>query len=102
MAMKKVKVRITDVGGHCKVEPGIIVVNPGQTIKFTKAIPGAIYIQVSGMRRKTTIKENEDVGELEIAASSRVGIYPYAVFCYERKAFCTGSSMPIIIVPRIR
>ncbi len=102
MSMKKVKVRITHVDGHCKVKPGIIVVNPGQTIVFTKAIPGAIYVQVSGMRCKATIKKNAVVGELKIAASTRVGIYPYAVFCYERKAFCTGSSMPIIIVPRIR
>lgn len=100
MPMKKVKVRITRVDGHCKVIPGIVVVNPGQTIQFTKAVPGAVYIQFSGMRRKLTIGKFSIKGELVISGTTRVGIYPYAVFCYDKKEFCTGSSMPIIIVPR--
>jgi len=95
-----VKVRIVREDGQCKVKPSMITVQPGQTVEFHKKVDATVYVQVSEIGQTFKIKRSESDGSLTVPKKTRMGIYPYAIFCYEKKAFCTGSSMPIIIVPR--
>ena len=101
MAKKKlpvVNVAITCKKGKCKIHPSVIIVRPGQTIEFDKSAVGKVYVQVSGIGGLFDFKAKKY--SLTIPKKTRMGLYPYAVFCYKSKTFCTGSSMPIIIVPR--
>ena len=82
------------------VKPGLITVKPGTTIAFQKTAGETVYIQASEIGVAFKIKKTATGGLLKVPKKTPMGIYPYAVFCYEKKAFCTGSSMPIIIVPR--
>ena len=93
----KLSVTIAHKKGECHIHPSVVVVPAGRTVTFKKSIPGTVYVQVSRIGRPFKFKKNTRV--LKIPRSTRMGIYPYAVFCYDRKDFCTGSSMPIIIVP---
>ncbi|PWB74346.1 hypothetical protein C3F09_04070 [candidate division GN15 bacterium] len=96
---KTVKVQIKVVDGHCKADPGIVLVRPGETIEFEKKLPGLVFIQISGMWRKPAFTKKKNTARFTLPVSTKVGCYPYAVFCDDNKEFCTGSSMPIIIVP---
>ena len=96
--MPDVNVTITCKKGGCKVHPSVILVHPDQKIVFHKAAAGTVYVQVSEIGRAFKFKKQKH--SLRIPRKTRMGIFPYAVFCYKSKAFCTGSSMPIIIVPR--
>ncbi len=97
--VKKTKVEIRLVDGHCKAVPGVILVDPGGVIQFDKKVTGSVYIQLSGIKRRLAITAKMKSNKMTIPVSTGVGVYPYAVFCYDMKRFCTGSSMPIIIVP---
>jgi len=98
---KTVNVWVTCPKGSCRIRPSVVKVHPGDSIKFHKPKAATIYFQFSGVGRSFKAKPESKSIKLKIAKSSRPGKYPYAAFCYEKKAFCTGSSMPIIIVPRL-
>jgi hypothetical protein len=95
---KQVNVTITCQKGKCKVHPSAAIAQPGGTVVFKKAAADTVYIQVSKIGRRFKIT-SERTYQLKIPKTTRAGIYPYAAFCYEKAEFCTGSSMPIIIVP---
>jgi plastocyanin len=97
---RKLTVRIICGGHQCKVTPSVMIVKPGQTVRFEKVAGETVHIQVSEIGRQFDIEKLETRGHLTVPKKTPMGIYPYAVFCYEEKSFCTGSSMPIIIVPR--
>ena len=98
---KTVNVWVTCPKGRCKIRPSVVKVHPGDSIVFKKPKRATVYFQFSGAARSFTAKAASKPKKLKIAKSTRPGKYPYAAFCYEKKAFCTGSSMPIIIVPRL-
>ena len=96
----KLTVRIMCGGRQCKVKPSVIIAKPGQTVRFEKTAGETVYVQASEIGNQFDIKKLSTRGHLKVPRKTPMGIYPYAVFCYEKKSFCTGSSMPIIIVPR--
>ncbi|HVP06392.1 MAG TPA: hypothetical protein VMS71_01020 [Candidatus Acidoferrum sp.] len=102
MKMKKrksVKVHIKKIAGKYKVEPSCVWARPGETVEFIRTFPGVLYVQLWRIGRGFSMKKGVNVRRLKIAKRTSIGIYPFAVFCYGQKTFCTGSSMPIIIVP---
>jgi len=96
------EVRITSGAIACKVSCPFVVVQSGDRIKFRNQTAGKVHIQVSDdrlfVRPMFTISARHD--KTLIVRKTHRGVYPYAVFCHHRARFCTGSSMPIIIVPR--
>ena len=108
----------------CKVSRAVVVVKSGDWIKFRNRTTGRVYVQVSddvfrasaavlsGGRIKFHQGPNYRLfdkpefmmppGRDETLRVRKVhcGVYPYAVYCVQRSRFGTGSSMPIIIVPR--
>jgi len=97
---KTVMVDIVRVGRSCKIKPSVIRARRGDTIQFNKAASSTVYFQVSRIGTGFSAKKKTTKRNFTIPSTAQPGKHPYAVFCYERKAFCTGSSMPIIIVPR--
>lgn len=96
--MRTVRVRISCTDRHCRVYPRVSLVHPGQTVAFAKPGAETVFIQVSGIG-KPFRSAGKQKCQFKVPKGTPVGIYPYAVFCYETAAYCTGSSMPIIIVP---
>jgi len=96
---KQVNVTITCKKGKCKVRPFAAIVQPGDTVVFGKAATDTVFVQVSQIGNTFSIT-SEKTKPFKIPEQTPVGIYPYAVFCYEKAEFCHGSSMPIIIVPK--
>ncbi len=94
---RKVKVTIKCGKSLCTVHPSVVLVHPGGTVLFDNKTNDAVHVQVAGIGRPFKFKKTYS---LKIPATKWLGIYPYAVFCNECAAFCEGSSMPIIIVPR--
>lgn len=104
----KIKCRPTS----CSVDPGVVVAMPGCHIKFENLSTDDVYIQGSAgelFLKKGSGRRNFQLPSYKIrplaSATFAVGrlkrgIYPYAVFCNCTMKFCTGGSMPIIIVPR--
>jgi hypothetical protein len=106
-AMKKSKsrtmeVRITCGKKSCKVSSDYIVVEQGKSVKFRNLTKDVVHIQVSddALFKFPIFTIAKGKNESQVVRNVRRGIYPYAVFCVENGKFCTGSSMPIIIVPR--
>ena len=93
-------VHIKLVKGRCRIKPSKVIVHRGGTVEFDKKVSGPVYVQVYDIGRSFSIKKKAKKGSFKVAKSTKPGVHPYAVFCYDEKAFCTGSSMPIIIVPR--
>ncbi|MEW5796986.1 MAG: hypothetical protein AB1772_11580 [Candidatus Zixiibacteriota bacterium] len=96
------KVRITSGLTSCKVSPGFVIAVPGDRIKFCNRTSGVVYVHVSDDKLFDEPRFKIAAGRDRTQKVKGVerGIYPYAVFCAANRAFGTGSSMPIIIVPR--
>lgn len=96
------EVLITFGEAGCKVSHEFMVVLPGRQVRFVNRTEEEVLIHVSedGLFKspRFNILPGEDT-TLTVGEVQR-GIYPYAVFCKCNGEFCTGSSMPIIIVPR--
>ena len=96
----------------CSVDPGVMVAMPGCRIKFVNLTSDEVHIQ--GSARELFVKPvrgYRGVGGHGFKVRPRAnvtlavgrlkrGVYPYAVFCECTSKYCTGGSMPIIIVPR--
>ena len=86
----------------CKVSRPFLVTTPGDRVRFQNKTKGKVYLHIS--EDKLFVKAMFTIvsGMTLTQTTRRVnrGVYPYAVFCEEKAKFCTGSSMPIIIVPR--
>ncbi len=90
-------VKLTHTKHGCKVHPSKVKVKAGGTLTFHKAAMGTVYVQVFQIGR--AFKFTKKTHKFRVPKGTKPGHYPYAVFCYKHAAFCTGSSMPIIIVP---
>ena len=95
-------VKIANVKGVCKATHGFVVAQYGDKIKFHNGTKGRVHVHISDdhllKHPMFTILPGKDRTE-PVQRVCR-GIYPYAVFCEDKKRFCIGGSMPIIIVPR--
>lgn len=98
---KTAKVKISFSHEKCKITPSVVRVDPGDSLEFKKPSRATICLQFSGVGRSGKVKKGIQSVTMKVAKSVRAGRYPYAAFWYEEGAFCTGSSMPIIIVPRL-
>lgn len=96
----------------CSVDPGVVVAMPGCRIRFENLTSDEVHIQGSaqelfvktgrgrrGLRRPGFKLAPRTSLTLAVGRLKR-GAYPYAVFCECTAKYCTGGSMPIIIVPR--
>lgn len=86
----------------CKVSRAFVVIKSRDRIKFRNRTTGKVHVQVSDDRLFDNPMFTILPGQ-EITLATRTlhrGVYPYAVFCEQKARFCTGLSMPIIIVPK--
>jgi len=86
----------------CKVSRAFVISLPGKTVRFVNQTKKDVFIHVSHDKVFKTSRFSLTPGQDKTLTVRRVqrGIYPFAVFCKCNGEFCTGSSMPIIIVPR--
>ena len=97
-----IKVQINSVNKRCKVSREFILVQPGDRVSFRNQTSDDAHIHVS----EDKLFKNPQFrivpgGEKTVEVRKvQCGIYPYAVYCDCSRKFCTGSSMPIIIIPR--
>ncbi|MCM2273089.1 MAG: hypothetical protein NDJ18_11110 [candidate division Zixibacteria bacterium] len=86
----------------CKVSRPFLVTNPGDKVKFQNKTKGKVYLHISEDKifKKGMFSVAKGKTLTQVTRRVNRGVYPYAVFCEEKAKFCTGSSMPIIIVPR--
>jgi len=96
------EVKITSGKAACKVSSEFVVAKAGDRIMFRNQTGGKVHIHVSDDRlfKRPMFTVPPGHQETQVVRKTPRGIYPYAVFCEHSKRFCTGSSMPIIIVPR--
>jgi hypothetical protein len=90
--------------GHCSVSQPFVVVQQSQGVKFQNGSKGKVHVHVSddGLFSEPVFSLDKGKDKTQVVRSVPRGIYPYAVYCEENDGFCTGSSMPIIIVPTER
>ena len=95
-------VRISSGKKGCKVSQPFLVTNPGDKVRFQNKTKGKVYLHMSedDIFKKAMFKIAPAMTLTQTTRRVNRGVYPYAVFCAEKEKFCTGSSMPIIIVPR--
>ena len=96
---KTVQVYIKCVGRKCVIKPSVIRARRGDKVQFNKPAFCTVYFQVSRIGRAFSASKKAKKRTITIPGTAQRGRHPYAAFCYQRHAFCTGSSMPIIIVP---
>ena len=99
---RRTVVRITCGKTSCKVSRAFVLTRPGGRIWFANRTGADIHVHISEKRLcgddRFTIAKGQEKSIL-IRKVQR-GFYPYAVFCDCCGKFCTGSSMPIIIIPK--
>lgn len=108
----------------CKVSRASVVIKSGDRIRFRNRTTDKIHVQVShdvfhasvvvvsgGGITFAQVPHHRLFGKSMFTIPAghdttlrptkpHPGLYPYAVFCDQQRKFCTGSSMPIIIVPK--
>ncbi len=86
----------------CKVSRPFLVTSVGDKVRFQNKTKGKVYLHMSedDIFRKAMFTIVRGMSLTQTTRRVNRGVYPYAVFCEEKAKFCTGSSMPIIIVPR--
>ncbi len=94
-------IRISSGKGHCRVSEPFVVVSQTQKVKFQNGTKGRVHVHISddALFKKAIFMLPKGAAITQPVRSVARGVYPYAVFCEENHDFCTGSSMPIIIVP---
>lgn len=95
------EVRITCGKASCKVSRAYVLARPGGRIRFANRTGGDVHVHMSERRLCDDDRFTIERGGTKSVMIRKVqrGLYPYAVFCDCCGKFCTGSSMPIIIIP---
>jgi len=96
------EVRITCGKTSCKVSEAFVLALPGDRIRFVNQTAADAHVHVSEENLFDDARFTISAGRVKTMMVREVqrGFYPYAVFCDCKGKFCTGSSMPIIIIPR--
>ncbi len=97
-----VEVKITSGKTACKVSREFVIALPGDKIKFHNSTKAKVYVYVSNddLFHDPMFKIPKGGYVVKLVRKVQRGIYPYAVYCEEKTRFCSGSSMPIIILPK--
>lgn len=96
------EVRITCGKLSCKVSPPFVLAHVGSRIRFVNRTAADVHVHISEEKLCVDDRFTIAAGRAKSILIRKVqrGIYPYAVYCDCCGRFCTGSSMPIIIIPK--
>ncbi len=95
------EVKITCGKTSCKVSRAFVLAQPSRKIRFANQTGADVHVHVSEENLCNPEQFTIAAGRAKTIVVGKVqrGFYPYAVFCECCGKFCSGSSMPIIIIP---
>lgn len=84
------------------VRPPVTVASAGDTLRFYNLTNSAIVVFVPHREFKdvTLRVDAQQWGQLKVPSVDHRGVFPYAIYSDEARAFCKGGSAPDIIIEK--